>query len=385
MSEFQSYEFRAVDQPLTDKQMAELRRYSSRAEISSTGFSVDYAYGDFKGEPAKWMERYFDAFLYKANWGTRELMLRLPAHLLPLETARAFRVEGCVSARVAGGQVVVGLCSQEEDGGEWIEPGGGDLDALLPLREELASGDLRPLYLAWLRGVEQGELDQADPEPPCPPGLGALSSAQEALVDLLELDRDLVAAAAEASSKREAEPAGDEVVRRWVASLEANEKDALLVRVLAGDSQLRPELLRRCREALRPANGPASASAARSVAELLARAEQQAELRLSGEAKREARAEAARVRREAKLREVELSALAEREAEVWGEIDELVGARKGPQNARAVELLRDLRDLSLRDGWQARFLERLERIRLLHDTKSSFLRRLSEAKLTAKR
>jgi hypothetical protein len=28
------------------------------------------------------MERYFDAHLYLANWGTRELMLRLPKRVL---------------------------------------------------------------------------------------------------------------------------------------------------------------------------------------------------------------------------------------------------------------------------------------------------------------
>ena len=30
------------------------------------------------------MERYFDAFLYLANWGTRLVMIRLPSSLLDL-------------------------------------------------------------------------------------------------------------------------------------------------------------------------------------------------------------------------------------------------------------------------------------------------------------
>ena len=33
------------------------------------------------------MERYYDAHLYFANWGTRILMLRLPTALLDAETA----------------------------------------------------------------------------------------------------------------------------------------------------------------------------------------------------------------------------------------------------------------------------------------------------------
>src|SRR5207249_833235 len=76
MSEYQYYEFRAVDRPLTNEHMLELRGYSSRAEITATTFSVEYNWGDFKGDPRRWMEQYFDAFLHLANWGSRWFMLR---------------------------------------------------------------------------------------------------------------------------------------------------------------------------------------------------------------------------------------------------------------------------------------------------------------------
>lgn len=76
MSEYQCYEFVALDRPLTTKQIAELRAISTRAEISPTRFWNEYQWGDLKVEPAKLMERYFDAHLYFANWGTRRLMLR---------------------------------------------------------------------------------------------------------------------------------------------------------------------------------------------------------------------------------------------------------------------------------------------------------------------
>ena len=42
MSEYQYYEFRAIDRPLNNQQMRELRAYSSRAEITSTTFTVEY-------------------------------------------------------------------------------------------------------------------------------------------------------------------------------------------------------------------------------------------------------------------------------------------------------------------------------------------------------
>ncbi len=49
---------------------------STRAHITPTSFVNTYEWGSFKGDPRRLVERYFDAFLYLANWGTRELMLR---------------------------------------------------------------------------------------------------------------------------------------------------------------------------------------------------------------------------------------------------------------------------------------------------------------------
>jgi hypothetical protein len=47
MSEHQYYEFQALDRPLTDKEMRELRGYSTRARITPTSFVNDYERGDF--------------------------------------------------------------------------------------------------------------------------------------------------------------------------------------------------------------------------------------------------------------------------------------------------------------------------------------------------
>ena len=42
MSEYQYYEFRAIERPLTPEQMRELRTLSSRAEITSSSFTNTY-------------------------------------------------------------------------------------------------------------------------------------------------------------------------------------------------------------------------------------------------------------------------------------------------------------------------------------------------------
>jgi len=82
MSEYQYYEFLALDKALTSRQREELRQLSTRAEITATRFTNEYHWGSFRGDPEKMMAKYFDAFLYLANWGTRRLMFRVPRSAL---------------------------------------------------------------------------------------------------------------------------------------------------------------------------------------------------------------------------------------------------------------------------------------------------------------
>lgn len=47
MSEYQYYEFRAVDRPLGRTEQGELRAISTRARITAAGFVNHYDWGDF--------------------------------------------------------------------------------------------------------------------------------------------------------------------------------------------------------------------------------------------------------------------------------------------------------------------------------------------------
>ncbi|WP_197911824.1 hypothetical protein [Kineobactrum salinum] len=78
MSEYQYYEFAAIDRPLNEKEMAELRTVSTRAVITPGSFVNHYEWGDLKANPKDWMRRYFDAFVYSANWCSCWLALRVP-------------------------------------------------------------------------------------------------------------------------------------------------------------------------------------------------------------------------------------------------------------------------------------------------------------------
>jgi hypothetical protein len=79
-----------------------------------------------------------------------------------------------------------------------------------------------------------------------PAGLGALSVSLRAIADFLEVDKDLMAVAAETSPPL-GEPADDRLAE-WIAALPAAEKDTLLRMVTDGEgAQVQALLLRRFR------------------------------------------------------------------------------------------------------------------------------------------
>lgn len=83
MSEYQYYEFQALDRPLSREEQEQLRAISTRARITATSFTNTYNWGDLSANPRKMVQRYFDAHLYVTNWGTHRLMLRLPSRPWP--------------------------------------------------------------------------------------------------------------------------------------------------------------------------------------------------------------------------------------------------------------------------------------------------------------
>ncbi|MGH3158443.1 MAG: hypothetical protein ACRDNF_17980 [Streptosporangiaceae bacterium] len=151
MSEYQYYEFLAIDRPLHDAEQAEVRSLSTRARITATGFVNEYHSGDFKGSSSRLMERYYDAHLYVTNWGTHQVMLRLPCDLLEPGVVEDYRVDDQLSPWVADEFIVLDFIS-EDDAGEFAFDYDAEalLSAIVGVRAELAAGDLRPLYLAWL-------------------------------------------------------------------------------------------------------------------------------------------------------------------------------------------------------------------------------------------
>jgi hypothetical protein len=324
MSEYQYYEFRAVDRPLSDQEQAELRELSTRAEISAYHFSNVYHWGHFKGSPEEMVERYFDAHLYVTNWGVRRLMLRLPAGLFDAQRARPYLTGDCLSLRKTGDKVVLTFATEEA----WSDnpQGEGWLTSLLPLRHELLAGDTRALYLGWLACAAHGQLSADDEEPPVPMGLRSLSATLVALTDFLLVPQELLEVAAQASPAVHAAQGRDS-------------SKAAAPRRMVGDLLRAGAALQQQRE----------------------RQEQE---------------------RQAAARERELAALAARGSVAWEEVEQLFATRRPTDHAAGVRLLVDLREVSQRQGTEAEFTHRLSQLRERNARRAGLISRMDKEGLS---
>ncbi len=380
MSEYQYYEFQTVDDRLDEREMHALRAYSSRARITPTSFINEYHFGDFKGNPDAWMERYFDGFLYLANWGTHEVQLAVPASLLPAETAKRYCSSQVASSREKSGRLIVTFRSEDESGGEW-EGGEGQLSALLQVRHELAQGDLRSLYLGWLLGVQAGELKETQTEPPVPPNLDALSGPQENLANFLRLDPNLLAVAARNSLRTKVDDASNEERSSWIVSLPAREKDEILIQLMQGEAaRIGMELQSRFRRQ-RDTGQSIVEVKPRTVAELLSAAKAYGEARDREARKKAALAKARREQEAAAARERHLDSLKGSSDRLWATVDTLVATRLPKSYDQVVLHLLDLRDLAEREGQQADFKKRLSELCKQNAAKKSLINRLAKGGL----
>jgi hypothetical protein len=91
--------------------------------------------------------------------------------VLDLRTAGQYCATDTASLIETDSHVILRLFVDREPDDYWDEPG-GQLAAMVQARSELAAGDPRLLYLAWLLAVQWDEVDEEDIEPPVPAGLG---------------------------------------------------------------------------------------------------------------------------------------------------------------------------------------------------------------------
>lgn len=387
MSEYQYYEFRVVDRHLTSAEIAKLNELSSRANVTATGFAVEYNYGDFRGKPELLMERYFDAFVYVANWGNHQLMLRLPQRGLDLKELNAFQNDA-LKVKTKSDFVIFDF-ETDCEGDSSYEEGEVYMPELIPLREELLNGDLRPLYLGWLSGFQfDPDYDLSDVEklePPVPPGLNSLTDAQTALVDFLRIDPILVEAAALQSPELPAVESRQLQLSIWFKDIPQKQKDDWLLQLVErSDPSVRSEILAAFRESQAKAM-PKSASSSpkrRTFQQLFEAREAHVEAYENRLAQEAAAEKARNARSAAQKRNQELDKLAGRVEAAWNELETHLKSTSQNRFIKVVQGLVDLRELAQRDGTLESYRLKLERFMKRHADKLTLQKRISHANLT---
>jgi hypothetical protein len=373
MSEYQYYEFQAVDRLLTAGEQQELRALSTRARITATSFVNSYQWGNFKGSRSRLVDRMFDLHLYLSNWGSRQFFLRLPKKFIDSAWLSSVLSEvDCVVTRIVGEHLVVEIARDELEV-EDIDDGAGQLAAFAPLRANILSGDLRMFYLLWLTAVETDTFPDDAPEPL--PGVGPLDGALDAFAAFFQIDADLVAAAAERNGQAGGEELKKSDIDAAIRALSDKERLSLLSRLYDGDPFVGVGLRRRVHESV-AALACIKPQEPRTVGELRARATEIAAARKRAS---ETAAQVERERREAEeaqARKKRLAAVAARGELVWRDVENEIERRNAAGYDRAKALLVDLRDVATSQERTNEFERRVGALRQQHARKGQFIDRL---------
>jgi hypothetical protein len=337
MSEYQRIAFRAIDGPVSDKNLAYMRQQSSRAEITAWAFDNEYHFGDFGGNAVEMLRRGYDLHLHYANFGTRKLLIRLPQGLPDFKAAQPYLGKDAVEFlrdKVGPGGILAIQPSYESGELEELWELDDIVDRLVPLRAEILDGDLRPLYLAHLAiACDSYHSSEETKEAPVPAGLEKLSDAQRALAELYGLSDALIAAAAQASPPLAAPTDPGSLYTAWLQSQPQATKDSWLSQWMSDPNAIvRREILVEFQKSRAGPLWPTSRRD-RTIGELEATAEeiqQQADHKAATNAARE------RAKRLAGMRADPAAALRE--------IEELVTQRSTEAYSQIATLLSDLRE-----------------------------------------
>lgn len=373
MSEYQYYEFQAIDRPLTVEEQAEIQKLSSRVRLTPNQAIFLYNYGDFRGEPKDLVAQYFDVMFYIANWGTWQFIFRLPKALVAPEWFQPYRLPSVITLFDTPQYIILDITINDEESIQgWIE-GEGWLPRLLPLRDDLLHGDPSLLYLVWLRMADQladyRYLEEDPVEPPIPPNLSKLSQPLKVFIELVELDPDLVDAAAQASPRLQS--ASELPLENWLSELSETERYEFLLKLVRRDPHVDLQLINRLKELAGAArSAPESIPGQRRFSELAAIAES---IRTERNQKEKAAAKKKRIQ--------ELEALASKEAQTWERVVDLIQLKQARPYDEATALLKDLRDLAKYQGRLRDFVKRFEQLKSEYQNRPALIKRFRTIEL----
>jgi hypothetical protein len=373
MSEYQRYEFMTSDRPLTRAQLDAVNALSSHIEASSTHALIEYHWGDFKHDPIDVLHKFFDGFLYWANWGAPELALRFPHGILPADLIDGYDLDDFVTFTQYPDYDILDIHFGEMEGpDEWIDY---ELGSLIAIRDELMEGDLRALYIVWLAGQRMIESydEEEDYEinvPPVPPALGTLTAAQQALAELLQVPQELLVATARHSSS--AVPSTGDDVAAWVKLLPPDRQNDYLVRLARNEPGLSRLLVKELRELSQDKTRSTPSTGERvTYASLLAES-------------KTIKAQLEREKREQKqlARQRHLQDIRDHQDDYWHQVDQAVTRGTGTGYDEAVRLLTELRDTADQFKETQKFQDRFRAWVRPHLRRPAFIKRLQGRKFT---
>lgn len=375
MSEYQFYEFTAVDGPISDEGLRYATSCSSRAEVSRVRWRNTYSFGDFKGS-VDTLLKYYDAHFYIANWGTVRFGLAFPSGVLSREALEPYlwgrqrNEERTLTFKETGERCMVWWDRHVDGGWGWTE-GDGVLDQLVGIREELLQGDFRSLFLGWLTDFHPAEWQDSKAGkvlmPPIPTGLKRLSSAQAALIKQFPVDPDALAVAAEFSPANQADRIPMSAV---LERLSTQEMRALLGRVAeGGGSRVVAELNRLTFPPKQP-----SAVQSRMCGDFATTIIEAQSIRKKAEA--EAAAAARRLAKE--RRRKHLASVMLRADLVWSGLAPLMDQKIASAYDQVAAQLHELRDAYLQAGDTSEFTRRIGEFRNRYSNRPAMMRRIEK-------
>ena len=378
MSEYQYYEFLAIDRPLTAEELSTLRALSTRAHITPVSFTNEYNWGDFKGDPDKLMERFFDVHVYVANWMTAILMVRLPITALAKETANALAVPYILDFKATKTHWIITWSLEESENYDrfGMEDGRGWMARLSPVRDELLRGDIRSLYIGWLAAVTGESMDDDEMEPLSVNGLGSLTAAQHALAEFLEVDADLLAGAGLGSPAMQNDESLQNEMDEWIDALPRDQVKAVLKQILEGKEQQAERALKNQFTAWRRGLQTDKTEAPRrTVGELRKNGEKALQIRMEKQ-KRDRKQQEIKRRKE---REAYLKKLSSDFPKAWRSVRKQIEVGSGRAYDEACQALVDLSEAYALHATRKRFQQELGKFMADHMRRKALIQRLVKA------
>ena len=374
MSEYQYYEFVAIERPISDEGLRYAEGCSSRADVSRIHWRNVYNFGSFGGS-VETLLKYYDAHFYIANWGTVRFAVALPEGCLDLKAIQPYLrgsdpYEETLSVKSSAERCVVWWERNEEDGLGWTE-GEGIINRLIGIREDLMRGDYRALFLGWLADFDPDEW--CDPKdngvlvPPIPAGLDSLTPALQTLIEQFPVDPDGLAVAAGHSQ----DTMPDRIpVAAVLDKLPVPKMKALLGRVAEGDgSRVMSELNRLTYP---PVETPIDEGI--TCVDFATKAIEVREARLT----KEARAAAAERRHAATARKRHLEGVMKRADTIWTGLDPLMEEKIASAYDSVAARLKELRDAYKQADKDTEFQDRLSAFRERYSRRPAMIRRIKK-------